>query len=392
MLFPILFVVAQTTAPLPAAPSEEIVVVGHRATDALEACLARQCPPAEDVEASLQASVEQFTAGRYDKARQTLQRSIHRNRAYAARLPGQVSSLYATLATVAEHEGDARLWESASRTNVEILRRHVGTSVPATLLQEISFSDTMIGKGYLATASEMLTNVEHRALEAGHSDIAAGAAIRRAWLTFAQKDDQRAVELADHAVAISDATKTDVTMIRDVLNSRVALRKGDAGAIDALAAHIRQKDTRRPRLLFSKPVEDLNVVTNDADSNNPDFSLLADKRDDSSIRFADVGYWIRPDGRAAGAEILQSNGLGQWEEAVLRQIGTRRYASLSLPAESPGVYRVDRFTIRATIGIPTGSRIQRRNGRLTTHIVDLTETKAMSAVARERALMTKQGS
>jgi|GEM_PF-4016230 len=53
MLSSILLAVAQTTTPPPAAPAEEIVVVGHRATDALAACLARQCPPAEDVEASL---------------------------------------------------------------------------------------------------------------------------------------------------------------------------------------------------------------------------------------------------------------------------------------------------------------------------------------------------
>lgn len=374
MLFPILLVVAQTTAPPPAVASEEIVVVGHRAQDALAACLARQCPPAEDVEASLQASVEQFSAGRYDGARETLQRSIRRNRAHAAQLPGPVSSLYATLATVAEHTGDSDLWRSSARTNVELLRRYAGPNVPGTLIEEVSFADAMIGLGNLSTASEILTKAERGALAAGHRDIAAGAAFRRAWLAFAQKNDKRAIELADHAVAIAGPGKGQVAALRDILNSRIALRRGDKGAIDALAARIQRDDTQRPVLLFSKPVDDI----------NPDTGLVSNGWNDNSIRFADVGYWIRPDGTTAGAEILQTSGLGQWEGAVLRQVGTRRYAGLAVPAGHPGVYRVDRFTIRATVGVPTGSRIKQRIGRLTTHIVDLTETEAMSAAQKRR--------
>jgi len=375
MLSTILLVVAQATVPTPpAAASDEIVVVGHRATDALAACLARQCPPAEDVEASLQASVEQFSAGRYDVSRETLQRSIRRNRAHAAQLPGPVSSLYATLATVAEHLGDSNLWRSSARTNVELLRRYAGPSVPGTLLEEISFADAMIGTGKLSTASETLGKAERRALDAGHRDLAAGAAFRRAWLAFAQRDDKRAMLLADHAVAIAGAARTEVAKLRDILNSRIALRRGDKGAIDALAARIGREDTQRPVLLFSKPVEDINADT----------GLVSNGWNDSRIRFANVGYWIRPDGTTAGAEILQTSGLGQWEGAVLRQVGTRRYAGLAVPAGHPGVYRVDRFTVRATLGVPTGSRIKQRIGRLTTHIVDLTETEAMTAAQKRR--------
>lgn len=374
MLSSILLAVAQTTTPPPAVPAEEIVVVGHRATDALAACLARQCPPAEDVEASLQASVEQFTAGRYDDARQTLQRAIRRNRAHAATLPGPVSSLYATLATVAEHEGDSNLWTSAARTNVELLRRHVGLSVPGTLLEEISFTDALIATGSLSNASDNLVRVERLALAAGHPDIAAGAAYRRAWLAFARRDDRSAAKLADHAVAIAGPGKAEVAGLSDILKSRIAARKGDKGAIDALAARTPPKDTQRPTLLFSRPVEDI----------NPRTSIMSGSWNDSDIRFADVGYWIRPDGRTDGAEILQTSGLGQWEGAVLKQVATRRYAGLKLPAGDPGIYRVDRFTIRATMGVPTGSRIKQRMGRLTTHIVDLTETEAMSAAQKRR--------
>lgn len=374
MLSTILLAVAQTSAPPPAAPVEEIVVVGHRATDALAACLARQCPPAEDVEASLQASVEQFTAGRYDRARETLQRSIRRNRVHAAQLPGLVSSLYATLATVAEHEGNGDLWRSSARTNVALLRQYVGPSAPGTLLEEISLADTMVATGNLGSASDVLNRVERLALNAGLRDIAAGAAFRRAWLAFGQEDDKRAIKLADHAVDIAEVGKAQIATLRDILISRIALRKGDKGAVEALASRIRQRDPQQPVLLFSKPVEDINFANN----------LVSDGWSDSRIRFADIGYWIRPDGHTSGVEILQTSGLGQWERAVRKQVETRRYAGLDVPPGHPGVYRVDRFTIRATIQMPIGTRIKTRSGPLTTHIIDLTETEAMSAAQKRR--------
>ena len=374
MLSTILLAVAQTTAPPPAAPVEEIVVVGHRATDALAACLARQCPPAEDVEASLLASVEQFTAGRYDLAHRTLQRSIRRNRRYAAQLPGPVSSLYATLATVAEHDGYRRRWQFAARDNVGVLRRYTGRSDPATLAEEMSLANAMVETGDMSTALGLLKKVEARGLAAGHNDIAAGAAFRQAWLAFSEGNDQRAAKLADHAVAIAGARKGQITMLRDVLNSRIALRKGDAGAIDALASRIRQAETQRPILLFSTPVENMNA----------DGSVISAGLNSSGVRFADVGYWIRPDGRTAGAEILNSSGLGQWEKMVLKQVGTRRYASLAVPDGHPGIYRVDRFTIRSTFDFHTGMRYAQRMGPPTIHIVDLTDTEAMTAAQKRR--------
>ncbi len=373
MLSTILLAVAQTTAPPPAA-AEEIVVVGHRATDALAACLARNCPPAEDVEASLQASVEQFTAGRYDVAQRTLQRSIRRNRRHAAQLPGPVSSLYATLATVAEHDGYRRRWQFAARDNVGVLRRYVGASDPGTLVEEMGLANTMIGTDDVVTGSRILKRVESRALAAGHKDIAASAAFRQAWLAMSEGNDRRAATLADHALAIAGTRKSEIAMLRDVLNSRIALRRGDAGAIDALAARIRQAETQRPILLFSEPIEVM-------DSGG---RIIPTGLTGSSVRFADVGYWIRPDGRTAGAEILNASAMGRWEKLVLEQVGTRRYASLAVPSGHPGIYRVDRFTVRATFDFHTGARYAQRMGPPSVHIVDLTETEAMTAAQKRR--------
>ena len=374
MLSSILLVAAQATVPPTVVPTEEIVVVGHRATDALAACLSRQCPPSEDVEASLQASVEMFSGGQYAKARHTLLRSIARNRRHAAQLPGPVSSLYATLATVAEHEGYQREWVSASRSNVQVLRKYMGEDNPSTLVEEMGFARDLVENGNVSTASGILTKVQRLALNTGKKDLAAGATFRRAWLEMGSGNEKRAIQLMDEAVAIAGPANRAMADLRAIFLARIALRKGDAGAIDALAARLRQSAVARPMLLSSRPVEDVNA---------PD-GMISNGAANGDIALADVGYWIRPDGRTADAEILTPSGLGRWERAVLQQVRERRYIPLDVPSVHPGIYRIDRFTIRSTFNFVTGTRIAQRSGPATTHIVDLTETEAMSAAQKRR--------
>lgn len=374
MFGPALLLLAQA-ATSPVAAPDDIVVIGTRAEDALAACLERNCPPAEEVEASLQASVEQFAAGRYHVARRTLQTAIKRNRAYAADLPGPVSSLYATLATVAEHEGDTQLWSAAARNNLSILRKHVGPANRATLTEQLSFGDTMFGMGQPQAADGIFATVERLALERNYSSLAAAATFRRALVAFEQRDHKAAQRFADDAVRLAGPDMRVMRDLRDTLRARIAIRNGDATAVDALAARLRQSTDQQPRLLYAKPVADINRLAG---------LMTRNPWHDSKIRFADVGYWIRPDGRTSDIEILRDNGLGQWRPGILKQVSERRYVPLDVGAGQPGVYRIDRFTVRATIGQETGSRIAKRVGRLTVHVIDLTETEALSDVHKRR--------
>lgn len=378
MLTATLLLLAQASTATPAPSSEEVIVVGHRAEKALADCLARNCPPAEEIEATLQASVEQFTDGRYGDARRSLRRAIGRNKRYAATLPGPVSSLYATLSTVAEHDGDAEVWRGAARQNVDILRKHVGRSNVATLREELNLADTVARNGMHGAAGDMYRKVQASATAGGHRDFAAGAAFRRAWLALAAGDYRRASALADEAVTIAGPDNRVMGDLREIVAARIAILRGDADAVDRLAQRIRQPADGPPALISAKPVENVNS------RQGMDGVLNFGRFDDSGVHFADVGYWIRPDGRTAEVELLRTSGLGQAKPAILRQVAERRYVPLKLEAGHPGIYRIDRFTVRATVGIPTGSHIRQRTGPLTVHIVDLTETEAMSTASRQR--------
>lgn len=369
---PLLLLVVQAATP-PAAVPQDIIVVGHRAEKALAECLARKCPPAEDVEASLQASVEQFADARYEDARRTLQRAIDRNRDHAAALPGPVSSLHATLATVAEHEGRPRVWEAAARNNMRVLRQHLGPDHPATLIEALGFADNLIGLKSAVLADRIYRRVQRLAADSGQTELAAGAAFRRAWLMMIRRHDTDARRLADEAVAIAGPGDRQIAELREVLRMQIAVRRGDDGAVDALAARLRQSEDRTPRLLYQMPVDDMEPPG------------IADKGSSLPIRTADVGYWIRPDGHASEAEVLRTSGLSTWAPAILKQVNGRRYVPLAVEAGHPGIYRIDRFTVRAEFGLPKETRIPGRVGPATVHVVDLTETEAMNAAHRQRS-------
>jgi len=164
-----------------------------------------------------------------------------------------------------------------------------------------------------------------------------------------------------------------MAQLREIVRTRIAVRKGDKEAVDRLAARIRQSIDAPPILLYAPPIEDINPP--------PELVSIV-SQSDSGIRFADVGYWIRPDGRIADAELLRTNGLGQWSPVILKQVRARRYVPPKLAEGEPGLYRIDRFTVRATMGTRLGTRIEQRTGRLSVHVIDLTETQAMSEAHR----------
>ncbi|MFD1036465.1 hypothetical protein ACFQ15_17665 [Sphingomonas hankookensis] len=353
-----------------ATPPDEIVVTGHRAVDALAECLARNCPPAEDIEASLQASVEQFTVGQYVAARRTLQKSIVRNDRYSKRFPEAFSSLYATLATVAEHEGKPALWQDSSRNSMRVLRRERGVGDPATLIEWLSYADTLAAKREYKSAERTYGNVQRLARTGGHPEIAAGAMYRLAWLALAQRQLKKAERLVDDAVETAGSDSRSMIELREIVRARVAILRGDQGAVDAMAARLSRSAEQRPLLLFSEPMPTLGSFTR------------SESVGDGGISFVDVGYWIRPDGRTPDISALRSRRLSTFATPILKNIAQRRYAPLNVNAGHPGVYRIDRVTIRSPI---IAVRPAKRGGPPTAHVIDLTETDAMRDAQKRRA-------
>src|SRR4051812_40294580 len=103
-----LMVAAPPPAATPRSAVRPIIIIGQRirqAQDVLRDCLARNCPPNEDIDASLALGETQLLAGKYHDARATLLAALGRNKDEAARYPVPVSDLYRANGRVAANLG-----------------------------------------------------------------------------------------------------------------------------------------------------------------------------------------------------------------------------------------------------------------------------------------------
>ena len=92
----LLILAAPAAAQQSPAPDEEILVTGKSlgvTARELQECLARNCPPDEDIAATLAHAENLFVAGDYDNARSVLRASVGRNDDEAEDFPVEVSYL-----------------------------------------------------------------------------------------------------------------------------------------------------------------------------------------------------------------------------------------------------------------------------------------------------------
>jgi len=365
----------QAGAPPP--PQADVVIVGNRMREALEKCLARNCPPEEEADAAMNAGSESFMNGRYDEAGQILRRAISRNKRYAARMPGRVSDLYATYADVAQHHGNEAAFRRATLESVDVLRDELGQSHPAAIGASSRIGDMWVKLGNARAADDAYRAAAEAASRAGNVNKAAELTFRRAWIALAAGNHAEARRLLGQMERERGGEPRFASLLR-VLRARIALAEGVPGAIDALVSAMPQTRRAAPVLVYAPPYPELDASTDSGMSASRGIDISGAQANTSlnrggDLRWADIGFWVRGDGRAADIEILRPARGTEWAKALKKQIAERRYAATTDQSGDLGQYRVERFTLRTEIGLATGSRIVTRHGRPTLQVVDLTQ-------------------
>ena len=151
----------------PATAEQNTIVVTAKSlkqTEAdLAACLARNCPPDEDVRATLAHAENQFVAGGYKGARTTLLKSVSRNRKFGDKYPVPVSDLYRGNARVAAHLGEGSDFQFSTIASRDVLKKGVGPSDPRTLVGDIEVGDMRAKLGFPTEAERIYKSVGERA-------------------------------------------------------------------------------------------------------------------------------------------------------------------------------------------------------------------------------------
>lgn len=351
-----------------AAETDTIVVTAKslKQTEAdLAACIARNCPPDEDVKATLAHAENQFVGGAYKGARGTLLQSVSRNRKYGQQYPVPVSDLYRGNARVAAHLGEAADFQTSTIASRDVLKKGVGPTDARTLVGDIEVADMRAKLGYPDEAERLYKSVGERAAALNMPWIVSATEIRQALLKLAS--DLPSEQKLGRERLVKFAQGTDPTQRVSRLAARVLLARTDrkAGRDDAtkalIAEYAAMGGTQQPTLLAGDPIKQPEAPRGSDSEGRTATTQLATKTFDG--QWFDVGFWITPDGRPSEIEVIRKSGTEEmFVKPVIESIKSRLYAPLKREPGDPGVYAVERYSMTSFWrDDDTGTRMRQRS-------------------------------
>lgn len=379
---------AQTNDDKPNGYDKPIVITGVRISelkDTLSKCLARKCPPDQDIAASTALAEQEFVEGKYQDARATLKASLSRNKNYAKDYPEPVANLFRADSRIAAHMGAGDEYRTETFGVVSALKAGLPNDDPRVLAAEIEVGDMFARMGQIDAAVQKYHALADRASKVNQPNIEGMARLRVVAL-YAQVASQNrqnyvayAVEARDAAIRLAkdhDPRMKDFATAANLLVTRLAAKNGDKAAVDRLVAAYVAAGAgagARPVALYSPPMKGIDAVY-DGSIPAPVWSKI--NSGELIGQWADISYWVKPDGTVDDVDVLRG-GVGAltgprkvnptfdevWTLPIIQQIKGRRYAPLPGDRNGPGLLRVERYTLTAWLadGVgpsDKGSRIQ----------------------------------
>lgn len=367
---------AGALAQQPAVPDDEpetIVVTGQRLQDfrdALARCLARNCPTNEDADATLALAEALFLNGVYGEAHAAVRASIRRNRDQARGFPEPVSDLYRANTRLSRHIGLDREARSSAFEILNSLQAGIPREDHRHFTARLEIAEVQMMSGNFSGARRELSRLARAARAGGREDVATIAELRDRWyeLIAAPRSSSAMSDLISWSRRTEPAQRMRSIGAR-LLLARVYRGEGDNARADALLAEIgRTTRMTAARRLLSAPryqlfQYDVNRFEGEASGGN----VLNRVTENYEGKWIDVGFWILPNGRVSGLELLRSGANPDWADPLLGSIRGRLYSE-----GAEATYRMERYTMTAGFDTTTGSRIRRRGPAARVEFIDLT--------------------
>lgn len=371
------FVALLAAAPAAAEPPNrepEIVVTGTplSATErALAQCIARHCPPDQEIEASLAHAENLFVAGKYAEARSVTHHALGRNARYAKQYPTEVSDLYRANGRISIHLGEGDDFVDSTLGIKRALKAALPESDYRVVGADLEIANMYASMHRIEDARRMFEHVEKEATAIARPDLAGIAQVRAAWLDEITGDRPAA---RAQLRRIADDRSPGATLARMsalILLARLDRQENKQASSDALIAELRNARFPRPVLLFSPPLGLPGARVGQAnqgmfDSGSTTRMMATDTFDD---KWVDVGFWVTQAGRVDDAEIIRSHGETNWTKPLMASIAGRIYSQTTTPG---GNYRVERYSYTALQSYVTGSRMRVRSPDARIEFLDLT--------------------
>lgn len=362
----------------------EIVVTARSLKDTesdLKACLARGCPPDQDIKATIAHAENQFVEGDYRNARETIVRSLGRNRKHKGEFPIEVSDLLRANGNVAAHLGESNAYRISVLDMRDTLKAALKPDDYRVFGAEIEVADSRMKLGYLDEASDKYLQIERQALAKKLPQVAAIARLRDLSLRVQRAESEKtafrrkeATEAIDAFLLQPTAGAEQFKIVAEVMKSRMDRTAGSTATTDALIArYAALGGTDRPLLLHAKAIEMNEAQAARAAAGGSDLNRRGMQVVDK--RWVDIGFWISADGKVDEPEVIRQQGNTDWTDVVIKSIKTRVYAPLRAEKDgtSPGIYAVERYTLTAQYEDDvTGTRIRQRSPVAKIERIDLT--------------------
>lgn len=375
------------------AMAQDLVVTGRSLKDtgaALEECIKRQCPPDEDIAATLAHAENQFVSGDYDGARRTLRASMGRNKRFGKEYPMPVSDLLRANSRVAEHMGEGRDFQLSTLDMRNVLRDAYGEEDFRVLVAQVEVGDSRAKLGYPDEAERIYRDVEKRAIASKQYRVASFARLRLALIARVKLEDDptdynRKVYIGRLDQLINDPLPggEEFVMAARVLRAREDRRTGSAASTDALVAEFAARGgTDRPTLLYAESIADIDPTADSPAGTQQGRAAWTTWSTNRYGQWVDIGFWIDANGHVTDVEVLRHSGDTDWAKPVMRSISKRVYAPLRKDGDAtPGFYMVERYTLtaRVNLGGATGTHLRTRESRPRVEMIDLTPDQAPAA-------------
>ncbi len=339
----------------------------------LAACLARKCPPDQDVKASLAHAENQFVQGDYRAARSTLLKSAGRNRDDAKDHPVPVSDLLRANARIAAQLGEGDSYRLSTLDSRDALKAGLPENDPRILASSIEVGEMRARLGYREEAQRIFKDIAEQAEVKGLTRIQWAAQMRQAFLLSGSSsldDNKQAWALLTKLSEVPGDQAAGLRLSAKVMLARDERKAGNEEATKVLIAeYAKSGATVRPTLLYAPKISLSSL------NKRPKTGLVLSQTatDNFEKQWIDIGFWITPDGKIQDAEILRKSGNeNDWSEAVLNSINGRIYAPLKRDPGDLGVYAVERYTFTSLMEDRTGTRVSQRSATGRIERIDLT--------------------
>jgi hypothetical protein len=354
-----------------------------RTAKALADCIARNCPPDEEIRAALAHGENQFVSGKYLDAKSTLKKTAGRTRKFKEKYPVEVSDLFRASGRVAEHLGEADSYQLNVLDMRDALKSGLSEKDARVMVAQIEVGDSRAKLGYPLEAFRIYENVEKTARAAGELRIADYANLRHGIMRYSYgetakiaDDTKKGLERIKSVAATSSANSPDIKLMADVFLARLDRKSGNQASTTAiLKRFVEQGGSKRPLLISSYPIRTVDTVP---DEYSKKMAILPSLGGNFKDRWIDVGFWVNANGNVEDIEILRATGSTEgWVKPVTDSIKSRIYAPLkATPEESnPAFYMVERYTYTSRYidsQDQTGSRLITRSTTPRVERLDLT--------------------